>query len=129
MIDISWIKTESIAKKRYWLLVMDEYTNFLWSYFMKNKDDQVSIVIKHIKMQNEPKVKVTYIGCDNSGENHDIQNYLRERSPKIRCKFEFTAPDSPQLNGKIERNFATLCGRVRAILHGAEFIPALRNIM
>jgi hypothetical protein len=81
MIDLSWIKTESIAKNRYWLLIMDEYTYLLWSYFMKNKDDQVSIVVKHIKMlQNEPKVKVKYIHCDNSGENHEIQNYLREVS-------------------------------------------------
>jgi hypothetical protein len=39
---------------------MDEHTNFLWSYFMKTKDEQVPIIIKHIRMlQNEPKVKVT----------------------------------------------------------------------
>jgi hypothetical protein len=114
MIDISWIKTESLAKTSYWLLNMDEYTNFLWSYFMKTKDEQVSVIIKHIKMlQNEPNVK-------------DIQNYLRESSPRISCKFEFTAPDSPQQNGKIERNFATLYGRVRAILNSAEFTENLR---
>jgi hypothetical protein len=58
---------------------MDEYTRFLWSYFMKTKYEQVSVIIKNIKMlQNEPKVKVKGIHCDNSGENHDIQNYLRE---------------------------------------------------
>jgi hypothetical protein len=122
MIDISWIKTESVAKNRYWLLIIDEYTNFLWSYFMKTKDEQVPKIIKHIRMlQNEPKVKVKSICCDNSGENHDIQNYLRERSPKMRCKIEFTAPDSPQQNGKIERKFATL--------YGAKFTPTLRNVM
>jgi hypothetical protein len=83
---------------------MDEYTNLSWSYFMMKKDDQVSIVVKHIKMlQNEPKIKVKFIRCDNAGENHDIQNYLREISSKIRCKFELTAPDSPQQNGKIEK--------------------------
>jgi hypothetical protein len=49
-IDISCIKSESIAKNRNWLLIMDEYTNFLWSYFMKTKDEQVSICIKHIRM-------------------------------------------------------------------------------
>jgi antitoxin component YwqK of YwqJK toxin-antitoxin module len=105
MIDLSWIKTESIAKKRYWLLiVMDEYTNFLWSVFLKHKDDQVQIVIKVIKrFQNETNVKVKYICFDNSGENHD-------RHPSIKCKFEYTAPDSPQQNGKIERKFATLNG-------------------
>jgi hypothetical protein len=47
----------------------------------------------------------------------------------MRCKFEFTAPDSPQQNGKIERKFATLYGRVRAILNRAEFTENLRNVM
>jgi hypothetical protein len=126
MIDISWIKTESTAKNRYWLLIMDEYTNSLWSYFMKTKDEQVSVNIKHIKMlHNEPKVEVKYIRCDNSEENHDIQNYLRERSPRMRCKFEFTAQDSPQQKGKFERKFASLYGRVRAILNSAEFTTSL----
>jgi hypothetical protein len=130
MIDISWIKAECIAKNRYWLLIMGEYTNFLCSYFMKTKDKQVSIIIKHIRMlQNEPKIKVKYLQCDNSGENYDIQNYLRERSPRMRCKFEFTALDSPQQNGKVERKFAALYGRVRAILNCAEFTENLRNVM
>jgi hypothetical protein len=38
LIDISWIRTATYADNRYWLLVMDEYTNFLWSLFMKTKD-------------------------------------------------------------------------------------------
>jgi hypothetical protein len=29
-IDLSWIKTVSIPHNRYWLLVMNEYTNCLW---------------------------------------------------------------------------------------------------
>jgi hypothetical protein len=47
----------------------------------------------------------------------------------MRCKYEFTAPDSPQQNGKIERKFATLYGRVRAILNRAEITENLRNVM
>jgi hypothetical protein len=70
---------------------------------MKTKDEQVSVIIKHIKMlQNKPKNKVKNIRCDNSGENHGIQNYLRVRSPRMRCKLKFTAPDSPQQICKIE---------------------------
>jgi hypothetical protein len=82
---------------------MDEYTNFLWSYFLKTKNEQVSVIIKCIKrVQNEPKIRVKYIHCDNSGENHDIKICLRDRSPKLRCKVEFTAPDSPQQNVKLK---------------------------
>jgi hypothetical protein len=71
MIDLSWIKVEKIAKNQYWLLVMDEYTNFLCSFFLEHKDDQIQIVIKLIKsLQNETNVKVKYICFEDSGEDH-----------------------------------------------------------
>jgi hypothetical protein len=28
--DLSWIKTASFAHNRYWSLIMDEFTHFLW---------------------------------------------------------------------------------------------------
>jgi transposase InsO family protein len=36
-------------------------------------------------------------------------------------KFEYTAPGTPQQNGKIERKFATLYGMNRAMLNAAKF--------
>jgi hypothetical protein len=116
MIDSSWIKTESIANNQYWLLVMDEYKNFLWSFFLKHRDDKVQIVIQLIeRLQNETNVKVNYVCFDDSGENHDIQTTIQDCHPSIKCKFEYTAPDSPQQNGNIERKFAKLYGRVWAM--------------
>jgi hypothetical protein len=47
----------------------------------------------------------------------------------MRCKFEFTAPDSTQQIGKIERKFDTLYGSVKAILNSADFTENLRNVM
>jgi hypothetical protein len=41
--------------------------------------------------------------------------------------FEFTAPYTPQQNGKIERKFATLWGKVRAMLNAAKLPWNLRN--
>jgi hypothetical protein len=34
---------------------------------------------------------------------------------------EFTAPQTPQENGKVERAFATLWGRAKAMLNSAAF--------
>jgi hypothetical protein len=59
-------------------------------------------------LQNEANDKVKYICFNNSGENHDIQIIIRDCHHSVECKFEYTAPDSPQQNGKIERNIATL---------------------
>jgi hypothetical protein len=40
---------------------------------------------------------------------------------------EFTAPQTPQENGKVERAFATLWGRTRALLNSAGFDKEHRN--
>jgi Reverse transcriptase (RNA-dependent DNA polymerase) len=46
---------------------MDEYTNFLWSFFLKHKDDQVQIVIKLIKcLQNETNIMNNFSGVPRS---------------------------------------------------------------
>ena len=42
-------------------------------------------------------------------------------------KFEYTSPGSPQQNGKCERKFATLYGKVRSMLNGARLTPNLRH--
>jgi hypothetical protein len=39
LIDNSWIRKATYEDNRYWLVVKDEYTNFLWSFFMKTKDE------------------------------------------------------------------------------------------
>jgi hypothetical protein len=109
---------------------MDEYTHFLWSYFLKSKDEQVQVKITHLIHKKKIKIfKVEFIICDNSGENHDLQNQIKDNHPQLVCEFEFTAPDSPQQNGKVERKFATLYGRVRAMLNAAEFNWPLRHAM
>jgi transposase InsO family protein len=130
LIDLSWIKTASFAHNRYWLLILDEYTHFLWSYFLKSKNEQVQVIVKHlIHITNEEKVKVAFIRRDISGENHDLQNQIKDNHPKLFCQFEFTAPDSPQQNGKVERKFTTLFGRVSAMLNEAELNWPLRHAM
>jgi transposase InsO family protein len=45
----------------------------------------------------------------------------------LNIKFEFTAPNSPQQNGKIERKFATLYGKMRTMLNGAKLTPHFRE--
>jgi hypothetical protein len=49
--------------------------------------------------------------------------------PDLNITFEYTAPGTPQQNGKIERKFATLNGKCRAMLNAAEFNWDLRHRM
>ena len=45
---------------------------------------------------------------------------------EINLKFEFTAPYTPEQNGKIERKYATLYGKARAMLNWAKLTKVLR---
>jgi hypothetical protein len=40
-VDLSWIKTATFAHNRYCLQIMVEYTDFLWSFCLKTKYEQV----------------------------------------------------------------------------------------
>jgi hypothetical protein len=101
LIDVSWIKTASLAHNRYWVLIMDEYIHFLLSYFLKSNNGQVQLILRHLThITNKENIEVEFIRCDNSGENHDLQNQINDNNPQLVCQFEFTAPDSPQQNGR-----------------------------
>ena len=45
----------------------------------------------------------------------------------LRIDFEYSAPDTPQQNGRVERKFATLYGRVRSMLNAAHLPAYLRS--
>jgi hypothetical protein len=71
-------------------------------------------------------VKVKYIRLDNAEENNTLQKEVQQYK-ELNIKFEFTAPDTPQQNGKIERKFTTLWGKVRTMLNSAKLPWDLRN--
>ena len=129
--DLSWIKGTSLGGSNYWLLAVDESTKFCWSRFIKKKSDlktemvkilddiETICAIKQLEIQT-----VSFLRCDNAGENKSLQKELTNSKPKI--TFEFTSPRTPQQNGVVERAFATLKGRVRSMLNFAGIQDAKR---
>ena len=78
---------------------------------MKKKSDTASTVLKFIKkLKSEENKTVKFIRCDNARENKKLQELLDDKGMGI--KFKYTAVDIPQQNGKVERKFATLYGKV-----------------
>ena len=72
--------------------------------FMKNLKSRHNIEIKKFR-------------CDNAGENLGFEKLCQKEGAGT--VFEYTAPGTPQQNGRVERKFATLFGRVRAMLSGS----------
>ena len=127
MIDISSMKTPGIGGAKFGLLILDECTDMCWSIFLKQKSDLGLEMMRFINNMrgNHGKKIATFIRCDNAGENKKFQELAEKNGLGIH--FEFTAPDTPQQNGKIERKFATLYGRVRSMLNEARLPSQLRK--
>jgi hypothetical protein len=126
MIDTSSVRKTSFGKSKFWLLVIDDCTDVCWSKFLKKKSDQVDFLLELLKdLKAKHRKTVRLIRCDNAGENKSLQKLCEQEGLGI--QFEYTAPGTPQLNGRVERKFATLYGRVRAMLNGARLTKELRN--
>jgi hypothetical protein len=126
-IDISSVAATSYGGAKYWLLIQDDYTDFLWSYFLKEKSQLPDTFMKWLnQIQKETKLTIKKVRCDNSGENRKLKNLI-QLDHNLNVKFEFTAPNTPQQNGKIERKFATLYGKIRSMLNWARLTKHLRK--
>eukprot|EP00733_Pompholyxophrys_punicea_P000165 Pompholyxophrys_punicea_v1_NODE_28_length_5163_cov_5.731206.p2 type:complete len:441 gc:universal NODE_28_length_5163_cov_5.731206:1806-3128(+) len=68
---------------------------------------------------------VKYIRLDNAGENNIFAKEAKAEG--LGLKFEFTAPKTPQQNGVVERAFATLFARARAMFASAGFGKGLKH--
>jgi transposase InsO family protein len=124
-LDISSIKERSIGGAKFWALIVDDYTDYCWSFVLKNKLDlkvKIKTLLTDLKIANR---NVRFIRCDNAGENMTMKNDPDIKSFGI--KFEFLGPRTPQRNRKIERKFQTLYTRIRAMLNGVNLEGELRD--
>lgn len=124
-IDISYINKISFGGSKYWVLVVDEFSKMKWSFFIKMKNDlPTKIIPLLVQLINNGK-HVKYICCDNAGKNFALKEELVKHN--LNVNFEFTAPHTTQQNGIVERAFATLYGRVRAMLLSSRLSQELRS--
>ena len=72
----------SISKKKYCLVIVDDFTRFSWTFFLHSKDETSQLIINHIKdVDNESKWNVKKIRSDNGTEfkNSIMKEYCNEK--------------------------------------------------
>ena len=127
-LDISTIKNNNPNGSKHWILLVDEGSGMCWSLFVKTKSDMPQAVINWLKELRNTTLKsglFNVIRCDNAGENKVLEKLCIECNMGIR--FEYTAPQTPQQNGVVERLFPTLSGKVRAMMNHAGFTSNMRS--
>ncbi|XP_063948076.1 uncharacterized protein LOC135152172 [Daucus carota subsp. sativus] len=113
------VNVMSIAKKRYTLVIVDEYTRYTWVYFLHSKDETSSLLVEHVKQLDKiSKDAVKIIRSDNGTE---FKNSKMEEFCKINgIKKEFSVPGTPQQNGVVERKNRILIEAARTMLEEAK---------
>ena len=125
-IDISSFKQVSRGGNKHWLIVVDEFSDYTHSFFLKKKSDQLNILPTWIKdIAKKHRIEIKRIRLDNSGENKSLQKECVKQNLGI--IFEFTAPGTPQQNSVVERRIPTLMDRARAMLVPAGLEPKYKE--
>ena len=125
LIDVSYIKRESLGKRNMWILIEDQASTMKWSHFGRRKNESINIVFNFIQQLKAKSPNLgKYLRMDNSGENVVLKNKLHKEG--VDTVVEFTSPNTPEQNGQVERSFATLWGRVRAMLNNSGVDAELR---
>ncbi|GJV18563.1 putative ribonuclease H-like domain-containing protein [Tanacetum coccineum] len=109
------VSIESINKKRYCLVVTDDFSRFSWVFFLATKDETSEILCKFIiGLENQLNHNVKIIRCDNGTEfkNHAMNEFCAKKG----IKREFSVARTPQQNGVAERKNRTLIEAARTML-------------
>ncbi|GKF63378.1 putative ribonuclease H-like domain-containing protein, partial [Tanacetum coccineum] len=100
---------ESINKKKYCLVVTDDFSRFSWVFFLATKDETNEILYKFIT-----GLEIQFIICDHGAEfkNHAINELCAKKG----IKKEFSVARTLQQNGVAERKNQTLIKAARTML-------------
>nr|GEW53461.1 hypothetical protein [Tanacetum cinerariifolium] len=101
------MRVESVNRKKYILIIVDDYSRFTWVKFLRSKDEALDFIIKFLKIiQVRLKVPVRRIRTNNGTEfvNQMLRGYYEE----VGISYETSVTCSPPQNGIVERRNHTL---------------------
>ncbi|GJY29023.1 retrovirus-related pol polyprotein from transposon TNT 1-94 [Tanacetum coccineum] len=113
-------------KKKYCLVVTDDYSRFTWVFFLATKDETCGILKYFISgIENLIAHKVKVIRCDNGTElkNREM-NQFYEMKGILR---QFSVARTPQQNGVADRRNRTLIEAVRTMLADSKLPTIFRQ--
>ena len=108
------VNIESITKKKYCLVIVDDFTIFTLTFFLHSKDE-ANQIINHIKVvDNGTNWRVKKIRSDDGTE---LKNFtMKKICDEKGITHTFSAPRTPQQNGVVERKNRTLIEVARTML-------------
>jgi transposase InsO family protein len=105
----------SIGGSKYCLVIVDNYSQFTWVFFLQEKSQTQETLKRFLRQaQNEFGLRIKKIRSDNGTEfkNSQIEGFLEEED----IKHEFSSRYTPQQNGVVEGKNRTLLDMARTML-------------
>ncbi|GJZ04197.1 retrovirus-related pol polyprotein from transposon TNT 1-94 [Tanacetum coccineum] len=97
----------SVNGKKYILVIVDDYSRFIWVKFLASNDEASDFIIKFLKMiQVRLNAVVRNIRTDNGTEF--VNQTLRDYYEQVGISHETSVTQTPQQNGVVERRNRTL---------------------
>ncbi|KAJ9561687.1 hypothetical protein OSB04_006847 [Centaurea solstitialis] len=109
------MKTVSLAGRKYVLAIVDDYSRYTWTRFLKTKDETSNLIINFIKaVQVQLKLPVQTVRSDNGTEfkNQVLKGFYNS----LGITQTFSAARTPEQNGVVERRNRTLVEAARSML-------------
>ena len=110
------IKQASIGGMKYMVTFIDDFSRYVWVYFMKEKSETFT-KFQEFKNEAEAEVgkRILCLRTDNGGEymSTGFTDFLQ----KSRIRHQFTCAGTPQQNGVAERKNRHLAEICRSMLH------------
>ena len=110
------MRNESVARNRYFMLIIDDFTRMTWVYFLRNKSEAF-FCFKKFKSMTELQTghKVQCIRSDRGGEflSTDFLEFCEANGIQRQLTMAYT----PQQNGVVERKNKTVIEMAKSMLH------------
>lgn len=107
---------------KYFLLTLDDFSHFIWTFSLKSKADVYVVVVKFSSyVQTQFNTQIKKFQNDNDGEfnNFNLKSFFSSRGTISR----FTCPYTSQQNGHAERMICTITNMVCSLLFQAHLPP------
>lgn len=111
---------------KYWIQVVDDFTRHGFCEFNKNKKGMGEFIRKTVTKLRALGMETKYLRCDNAGEHLKDMVSLCDH---FGMALELTAPDTPQMNGCVERRIVILKQRALAMMIAADLNPKYRELL
>ena len=113
----------SVSGYKYYLLVLDDCSHYLWTFPLRQKSDTFATLenfFVHVRTQFGVVIKA--VQCDNGREfdNLSMRTFLLTRGIHLRMSCPYTSPQ----NGKAERIIRTINNAARSLLFQASMPPS-----